>query len=208
MIDLDKISYQDFVAKLAKSGELMDKEISDKELELLTRVFLIKSECNNLGDIAFFELDEDRILRKDRLRIVHMAIGMCGESGELINPIKNIIIYRKATGSLSDKDSIAYNVLEEIGDLMFYHTEYNNCMIEFKFRVNSVLISKIESFLSLWNQMYPSERISIEMAIDFNKQKLSKRYKDLEYTDKKAVERADKVISFSNPTQETNQLDQ
>jgi len=190
--DVENIPYQQFVSILAKPGNVMDKEISDKELELLTRVYLIGSECNNLGNIAFFEIDEDRIARSNRLRVVHMAAGMCGEVGELINPIKNIIIYRKPVGSIDVVNSIAWNVLEEIGDLMFYHTDYNNCMMEIGLPVDLILIPRIESFLSLWNTMYPDNKITITTAIDFNKQKLSKRYKGLRYSDEQAKERADK----------------
>ena len=44
--------------------------------------------------------------------ILHMAVGVSGESGELLDAIKKAVIYRK----ILDVD----NVKEEIGDCLFY----------------------------------------------------------------------------------------
>jgi len=44
--------------------------------------------------------------------ILHMAVGICGEAGELIDAIKKHVIYRK--------DLDMENVIEELGDLEFY----------------------------------------------------------------------------------------
>jgi NTP pyrophosphatase (non-canonical NTP hydrolase) len=44
--------------------------------------------------------------------LMHMAIGICGESGELLDAIKKKVIYRK--------DLDRENVIEELGDLEFY----------------------------------------------------------------------------------------
>jgi len=43
---------------------------------------------------------------------LHMAIGICGEAGELIDAVKKATIYRKPL----DRE----NVIEELGDLEFY----------------------------------------------------------------------------------------
>ena len=43
---------------------------------------------------------------------LHMAVGVCGEAGELIDAIKKGAIYRK------DYDRV--NIIEELGDLEFY----------------------------------------------------------------------------------------
>jgi NTP pyrophosphatase (non-canonical NTP hydrolase) len=43
---------------------------------------------------------------------IHMAMGIAGEAGELLDAIKKATIYRKPY----DKD----NVLEECGDILFY----------------------------------------------------------------------------------------
>ena len=44
--------------------------------------------------------------------LLHMAVGVCGEAGELIDAIKKAVIYRKPL----DRQ----NVIEELGDLEFY----------------------------------------------------------------------------------------
>lgn len=44
--------------------------------------------------------------------LIHMAIGIAGESGELLDAIKKKAIYRKEL----DRE----NVIEELGDLEFY----------------------------------------------------------------------------------------
>ena len=46
------------------------------------------------------------------MHLLHMIIGLCGESGELLDALKKAIIYRKPL----DRD----NVVEELGDLEFY----------------------------------------------------------------------------------------
>lgn len=44
--------------------------------------------------------------------MMHMAIGICGEAGELLDAIKKRVIYRQ--------DLDRENVIEELGDLEFY----------------------------------------------------------------------------------------
>lgn len=46
------------------------------------------------------------------LDTLHMAVGISGESGELLDAIKKAVIYRKPL----DRE----NVIEELGDLEFY----------------------------------------------------------------------------------------
>ena len=48
----------------------------------------------------------------ENAHLMHMAIGICGEAGELIDAIKKRVIYRKPL----DRE----NVIEELGDLEFY----------------------------------------------------------------------------------------
>lgn len=44
--------------------------------------------------------------------LLHMAVGVSGESGELLDAIKKAVIYRKPLDTV--------NVIEELGDLEFY----------------------------------------------------------------------------------------
>lgn len=47
-----------------------------------------------------------------KAELLHAAIGICGEAGELLDAIKKHAIY----GKLLDRD----NVIEELGDIEFY----------------------------------------------------------------------------------------
>lgn len=51
-------------------------------------------------------------LTGDRAHMLHMGVGISGESGELLDAIKKHVIYGKEL----DRD----NVIEELGDLEFY----------------------------------------------------------------------------------------
>jgi len=53
-----------------------------------------------------------RELTGDDAHNLHMAVGIAGESGELLDAVKKAVIYRKPL----DRD----NVIEELGDLEFY----------------------------------------------------------------------------------------
>jgi len=48
----------------------------------------------------------------DDAHLIHMAIGVSGEAGELLDAVKKVVIYRKPI----DRE----NVVEELGDLEFY----------------------------------------------------------------------------------------
>ena len=58
--------------------------------------------------------DEDifNAIKVGDMHMMHMAIGVSGEAGELIDAIKKYVIYRKPL----DRE----NVIEELGDLEFY----------------------------------------------------------------------------------------
>jgi NTP pyrophosphatase (non-canonical NTP hydrolase) len=51
-------------------------------------------------------------LTGDDAHLLHMAVGISGESGELLDAVKKSVIYRKPL----DRE----NVIEELGDLEFY----------------------------------------------------------------------------------------
>ena len=51
-------------------------------------------------------------LTADDAHLIHMAIGISGEAGELLDAIKKRAVYRK--------DLDRENVIEELGDLEFY----------------------------------------------------------------------------------------
>lgn len=74
---MEKISFEDMVAVLAKDGDAILSEMTPEQAHLL-----------------------------------HMAVGIAGEAGELLDAVKKHVIYQKPLDIL--------NVIEELGDLEFY----------------------------------------------------------------------------------------
>lgn len=48
----------------------------------------------------------------EEAHLLHMAVGICGEAGELLDAVKKHVIYKKPLDLA--------NVIEELGDLEFY----------------------------------------------------------------------------------------
>jgi NTP pyrophosphatase (non-canonical NTP hydrolase) len=88
--------------------------------------------------------------------LLHMAVGVSGESGELLDAIKKAVFYRKTLDIT--------NVIEELGDIEFY-------------------LEGVRQGLNL----------SRETILKANVEKLSARYKGLNYSNEAAINRADKA---------------
>ena len=91
------------------------------ELKDLLNIVKTKQDKENMKTIIYSEMvtalakkGEAIIsdLNPNKAHAIHMAIGISGESGELLNAIKKHVIYNKP---LNRK-----NVIEELGDLEFY----------------------------------------------------------------------------------------
>ncbi len=87
--------------------------------------------------------------------LLHMAVGVSGEAGELLDAVKKAVIYRKPVD--------IENIKEELSDLEFY----------------------IEGIRQIFG-------FTREEVVQYNIDKLKKRYQSLSYSDKAAQERADK----------------
>ena len=95
-------------------------------------------------------------LTPEKANLLHMAVGISGEAGELLDAIKKHVIYNKPL----DID----NVIEELGDLEFY-------------------MEGLRQELGIY-------RVTTLLR---NIEKLGTRYKDFNYSDQAAQERADKA---------------
>jgi NTP pyrophosphatase (non-canonical NTP hydrolase) len=95
-------------------------------------------------------------LSTPQLELVHDALGIAGEAGELVDAIKKYVIY--------NKELDIENVIEELGDLEFYMQDLREKL-----------------------------GITREKTLLHNMEKLSKRYKDFQYSDQQAQDRADKA---------------
>jgi len=90
-----------------------------------------------------------------RAHTLHMAVGIAGEAGELLDAIKK--------GAIYGKDLDYPNIIEELGDLEFYMEGLRRGL-----------------------------GITRDQVIKANVRKLSARYPDKTYTNKAAINRADK----------------
>lgn len=103
-------------------------------------------------------------LTADKAHLLHMAVGVAGEGGELLDAIKKHVIYNKSLGSINEKkQTLRENVIEELGDLEFYMEGVR-------------------------------ERLGItrEETLQQNFSKLGKRYEGMKYSNQAAQDRADK----------------
>jgi NTP pyrophosphatase (non-canonical NTP hydrolase) len=82
--------------------------------------------------------------------ILHMAVGVSGEAGELLDAIKKHAVYQKQL----DFD----NVREEVGDILFYLTGLLN---ELGLTINECMEANVEKL----SKRYPEKRYTNEAAI-------------------------------------------
>lgn len=94
-------------------------------------------------------------LTPEQMNLIHMVMGISGEAGELLDAVKKFAIYNKPLD--------VNNVIEELGDLMFYIEGIKNAL-----------------------------QISDAEILQRNVTKLSKRYTQLTYSDEAAINRVDK----------------
>lgn len=76
---------------------------------------VIETESEHREMVAVLKKPGNDILQElnaDDCDLLHMALGACGETGELLDQVKKFTIYRKPL----DLD----NIVEELGDLEFY----------------------------------------------------------------------------------------
>lgn len=72
---------------------------------MMTHPDLVKALCKPGEDIRL-------TLTNGQAHALHMAVGVCGEAGELIDAVKRWAIYQQSVD--------LENIIEELGDLEFY----------------------------------------------------------------------------------------
>lgn len=173
----EQIIHADMVRRLAKPGSAIRATLTTYKVSLLTAaVTLFVTSAKILEELqqeSIFESDENTHLH-------HMAIGMAGEAGELLDVIKKIAAYNK-----DQTVEIVENIIEELGDFRFYWVGYEQGRLLGR-EADKEFNTAFEQFFAL---------LSLNMAhVEANNiAKLSKRYRELVYSDNAAIERADKV---------------
>lgn len=115
---------------------------------------------NTVGHVAlnykyFVDALEKKFLNCPQLEYAHCGLGVTGEAGELADAIKKHAIYGKPIDRT--------NVVEELGDLLFYM---------------QATMNKLD--------------ITFDEVLAHNYNKLKTRYEGLVYSDAAAINRADK----------------
>jgi len=106
---------------------------------------------------ALFKPGQDIIesLTASKANLLHMAVGISGESGELLDAIKKAVIYNKPI----DRK----NVIEELGDLEFY---IEGLRQELHITRHETLESNIDKLLTSDNARYKMGKYTDQQAQD------------------------------------------
>lgn len=212
--------YKKFVAGLMKPEEKLAEEIDLCEQELMNNVLELNRSCDIVSSYIQENIIEQHGLIIGRAKCLdfdHMRLGIVGECGELVDPIKRITIYRKKITDLSKEGDTFYkNIREELGDILFYavgivticdkileqtniklyhdeHVDFANLIKEIE-----IFVKKLELFITHHVNAYISkhapwlEVITLEEIANENINKLEKRYEQKKYSDTQANERKDK----------------
>ncbi len=186
-------TYSEFVMALAKPGTTIASELTPADIFALAIIGkLCKKSALVLTHIAE---NISTPVSKDEAHLWHMAIGMTGEAGELLDAYKKRGVYRK------ELDLV--NVIEELGDFRFYLTGY-------KYGTNQ----EETEFDYLLEELYRLFNITEEEVEAHNRAKLAKRYESLTYSDQAAQARLDKVentvtatgVYFDSSVQEHSEI--
>lgn len=118
----------------------------------------------------------------DQLNLLHMAVGISGESGELLDAIKKHVIYQKPL----DRE----NVKEEIGDLLFY---VSNLLQSTGFSFEDVLRHNIDKL----SVRYSSGKYSNVQA-QTRADKSPDEFSDVSHTKTPYEQLCDKVLQVSD----------
>lgn len=110
-----------------------------------------------------FVASRTKELGTPKMNLLHAAVGVSGEAGELLDVCKKMWVYEQSIGTLNKEGKSHYtNLLEELGDVMFYVQMMCNHL-----------------------------GVDLEEAVALNKEKLMKRYPQ-GYSDADAAARKDK----------------
>ena len=139
---------EDFVSYLQRRG----LEMSDQEdFEVYLQHVLI-TESSNRDAIL------ERLAKPEIARILHAAIGMATEAGEILDVIKKYVYY--------DKNIDLVNLEEELGDLEWYETVLIHAMRNLRYEISRESIRKKN--VAKLRKRYSKGEFSSKQAIDRN----------------------------------------
>lgn len=80
-------------------------------------------------------------LTPEKADLLHMAVGVSGEAGELLDAVKKAVIY--------NKEMDLENIIEELGDLEFYMSKIRQIVGVTREEILQRNIDKLEAFVML-----------------------------------------------------------
>lgn len=104
-----------------------------------------------------------REMNENKLDFMHVALGIAGEAGEIVDAIKKVCIYNSIKNP-EQWEEFRENITEELGDLLFYSL-----------------------------RLASNFGLTAEDIIEYNRSKLAKRYPDQVYSNEHAELRLDKA---------------
>lgn len=162
------------VARLAKPNEEIKATLTDEQLAVIKDIAHLQKGISSLIIDMFDKISG----YKNMYHHFHMVVGVSGELGELLDAIKKHIIY--------GKDLDRENVVEELGDIFFYVRGMNGfggLETYFDDFINeSIEIYNILNFV----------HVTVDECLEYNINKLNKRYPSGAYSNEQAQLRADK----------------
>ena len=176
--------HTELVDNLKKSPAEIKNQINDIDLKVITVISAMSANVSNLLYSISAQLIEDRKTDNDSDKDydqLHMAVGVLGEMGELLDAVKKSVIYRKPL----DRE----NLIEELGDIMFYARGFGE-LYQGDSEVEMVdIIFSDDKTLGFLLDVY---EVTKATCLEANINKLSERYSSGKYSDKQAQDRADK----------------
>ena len=174
----------ELVNNLKKSPSEIRNQINDIDLKVISAISAMSANMANLLYSITNVLLEDRKKDNDGEKEydqLHMAVGVLGELGELLDAVKKSIIYRKPL----DRD----NLTEELGDIMFYARGFGSV---FQGNDECEMVDIIFSDMKTLGLLLDVYEVTKETCLEANIEKLLERYSSGTYSDKQAQDRADK----------------
>lgn len=174
----------ELVNNLKKSPAEIKNQINDIDLKVLSAITAMSANMANLLYSIANTLLEDRKNDNDDEKDydqLHMAVGVLGELGELLDAVKKSIIYRKPL----DRE----NLIEELGDIMFYARGFGPI---FQGKDENEMVDIIFSDDKTLGFLLDVYEVTKAACLEANINKLSERYSSGKYSDKQAQDRADK----------------
>lgn len=184
-------NHLEMVRRLLKPGETIKAEIKQREFEAIILAQHMASEAAAIMDNLIECPDYLDEMSGEDWHEQHMAIGMVGEAGEILDVIKKLYIYRKVDGFDSYAQCLS-NLDLELGDLAFFITgfELTNTM-----RLTTKLLRDAQTLAKMFG-------LDWNMVLQRNIDKLTHpekgRYKDGTYSDAQAQNRNDETAIRSS----------